>query len=114
MVTRMYNHKLTLDGFAVTLAANGLEGLAALKKERPDIVLLDVMMPKLNGFEVLKIIKKDPVDKDIPVVILTNLGDRDEDIDQCKKMGAADYWVKAHTNIGGLKDRIDKILQTKS
>ena len=114
MVSQMYYRKLTRDGFALTLAGNGEEGLAALKNERPDIILLDVMMPKLNGFETLKIIKKDPVYKNLPVVILTNLGDRDDDIAQCKKMGAVDYWVKANTEINDLSNRIKTIIKDQA
>jgi two-component system alkaline phosphatase synthesis response regulator PhoP len=110
MVVRMYQRKLTKDGFRVTLAFNGEEGLAALMKERPDIILLDIMMPKMNGIEMLKRIKADPVLKNIPVVILTNLGDRPEDVQKCKELGAEDYWVKASVSLKEAVDRTNKIL----
>jgi two-component system alkaline phosphatase synthesis response regulator PhoP len=110
MVVRMYQRKLTKDGFRVTLAFNGEEGLAALMKERPDIILLDIMMPKMNGIEMLKRIKADPVLKNIPVVILTNLGDRPEDVQKCKELGAEDYWVKANVSLKEVVDRTNKIL----
>ena len=113
MVVRMYQRKLEKDGFQLTLAFNGEEGLAALKKEKPDIVLLDIMMPKMNGIEMLKAVKADPVTKDIPVVILTNLGDRPEDVQKCKELGAEDYWVKANTPIQEITERIKKILAKK-
>ena len=109
----MYQRKLEKDGFKVALAFNGEEGLAALKKEKPDIVLLDIMMPKVNGIETLKTIKADPAYKDLPVVMLTNLGDRPEDVENCKKLGAADYWVKANTPIKEIGERIKKILAKK-
>lgn len=113
MVVRMYQRKLEKDGFQLTLAFNGEEGLAALKKEKPDIVLLDIMMPKMNGIEMLKAAKADPITKDIPVVILTNLGDRPEDVQKCKELGAEDYWVKANTPIQEITERIKKILAKK-
>jgi DNA-binding response OmpR family regulator len=113
MVVKMYQRKLTLEGFDLTLAYNGEEGLAALAKGRPDIILLDVMMPKMNGFEMLKIVKADPGLKDIPVVILTNLGDRSEDVDKSKEVGADDYWVKANMPLNELTSKIRVILDRK-
>lgn len=113
MVVRMYQRKLTKDGFKVTLAFNGEEGLAALMKERPDIILLDIMMPKMNGVEMLKRIKSDLPLKNIPVVILTNLGDRPEDVQTAKKLGAEDYWVKANISLKEITEKIKKILAEK-
>jgi len=110
MVVRMYQRKLEKDGFKVTLAFNGAEGIEALKKERPDIVLLDIMMPKVNGIETLKTIKANPAYKDLPVIMLTNLGDRPEDVKNCKKLGATDYWVKANMPIKKITEGIKKIL----
>ena len=110
MVVRMYQRKLEKDGFQLILAFNGEEGLAALKKEKPDIVLLDIMMPKMNGIDMLKTVKADPAFKDIPIVMLTNLGDRPEDVQKCKELGAEDYWVKANTPIQEIAERIKKIL----
>jgi len=110
MLVRMYSKKLEMDGFKVSLAFNGEEGLEALKKEKPDIILLDIMMPKMNGVEMLKAVKADPALKDIPVVMLTNLGDRKEDIQKCKDLGAADYWVKANISLKEIIEGIKKIL----
>jgi DNA-binding response OmpR family regulator len=110
MIVRMYQRKLEKEGFSVTLAFNGEEGLAVLKKEKPDIVLLDIMMPKMNGIETLKAIKADSALKNIPVVILTNLGDRPEDVQKCKDLGAEDYWVKANVPLKEITERIKKIL----
>lgn len=114
MVVKMYQRKLTLEGFNLTLAFNGEEGLTALKKDKPDIILLDVMMPKMNGIEMLKIVKTDPNFKDIPVVILTNLGDRQEDVQKCKEFGAEDYWIKANMPLDEMIEGIGKILANKN
>jgi DNA-binding response OmpR family regulator len=113
MVVKMYKNKLTREGFSLALAFNGEEGLKALKKDRPDIILLDIMMPKMNGFETLKNIKADPDFKNIPVVILTNLGDRSEDIKKSKELGAEDYWVKVNMPLKELATRIKDILAKK-
>jgi two-component system sensor histidine kinase/response regulator len=113
MVVRMYQRKLTMDGFELILAFNGEEGLAAMLKERPNIVLLDVMMPKMNGFEMLKKAKADPDLKDTPIVLLTNLGDRLEDVQSGKDLGANDYWVKANLPLKELSERINKIVNSK-
>ena len=110
MIVRMYQRKLEAEGFKVALAFNGEEGLAALKKETPDLVLLDIMMPKMNGIEMLKAVKADPALKSVPVVILTNLGDRPEDVQKCKELGALDYWVKANISLKEITERIRKIL----
>jgi DNA-binding response OmpR family regulator len=114
MVVKMYQRKLTMEGFSLTLAFNGEEGLEALKKDKPDIVLLDVMMPKMNGIEMLKIVKADANLKDVPVVILTNLGDRQEDVQKCKDIGAEDYWVKASMPLNEISRRIKNILADKN
>ena len=113
MVVKMYQRKLNFEGFDLDLAYNGEEGLESLAKSRPDIILLDVMMPKMNGFEMLKIVKADPALKDIPVVILTNLGDRSEDVEKSKEIGADDYWVKANMPLNELTSKIKNILARK-
>ena len=110
MIVRMYQRKFEKEGFQVTLAFNGEEGIEALKKEKPDIILLDIMMPKMNGIETLKAVKADPNLKDIPIVMLTNLGDRPEDVERCKELGAIDYWVKANISLKDVVEKIKKII----
>lgn len=114
MVVKMYKRKLTMDGFDLSLAFNGEEGLKAVESNRPDIVLLDIMMPKMNGFETLKRLKADKKTKDIPVVILTNLGDRSQDVEKSKGLGAIDHWVKANTPLTEITKRINIIINKKS
>jgi DNA-binding response OmpR family regulator len=113
MVVKMYQRKLNIDGFDLDVAFNGEEGLEALKKKLPDIILLDVMMPKMNGMEMLKIVKSEEDFKNIPVVMLTNLGDRPEDVQKCKDLGATDYWVKANIPLKEVTEKIKNILAGK-
>jgi DNA-binding response OmpR family regulator len=113
MIVKMYQRKLTSAGFNLAIAFNGEEGLAAIAKERPDIILLDIMMPKMNGLDMLKIVKSDALFKDIPVIVLTNLGDRQEDVQKCREMGADDYLVKANVSLNEMVERTKNVLNNK-
>ncbi len=87
--------KLSSLGFDAVLAVDGEEGLEKIKTEKPDIVLLDLILPGINGFEVLEQAKKDPSVNEIPIIILSNLG-QSEDIEKGLRLGAKDFLVKAH------------------
>ncbi len=100
-------------GFNVLSASNGEAGLDLIKKEKPDFVLLDLMLPKMSGFDVLEAVKKIPELKKIPVIILSNLG-QDEDRQKGLKLGAADYYVKSSTDLEQLTQKITRLLNPKS
>lgn len=91
----MYIAKLTLEGFAVLLASDGEDGIRQIRDQKPDLVLLDIKLPKKDGLLVLAEMKKDPALKRIPVVLLTNLSEK-EFIQRGLALGAADYLIKAH------------------
>ncbi len=110
MISSMYKTKFEADGFEVFTADNGATGLELIKKEEPDIVMLDIILPQLDGFSVLEQIKKDKTTKDIPVIMLTNLS-TEEDKEKGKKMGALDYLVKASLTPGQISEKIKKILK---
>lgn len=110
LIIRMFQTKLTKDGYNVSLAFNGEEAIIKAKKDKPDLILLDLMMPKMNGIETLKQLKKDSDTKNIPVVILTNLEDGKDDIKKAKKMGILGYWIKAETDLKTLSLKVKKIL----
>lgn len=95
----MYEERLKTEGFSIIQASNGEEALSKAKDIKPNIILLDIMMPKINGFDVLKDLKADAELKDIPVIILTALI-QDVDRIQGNKLGAADYIVKSETMPG--------------
>lgn len=105
----MYDERLRIEGFEIVQAANGIDALQKLREIKPDIILLDVMMPKVNGFEVLKQLKENPASKDIPVIILTALI-QDKDRLQGKQLGAADFIVKSETMPGEVIAKIKRIL----
>lgn len=87
--------KIVSEGFNSIESETGEEGIEKIKKEKPDLVLLDIVLPGIDGIEVLKEIKEDPSMKSIPVIILSNLAGPEE-IERGLKLGAADYFIKAH------------------
>ena len=104
-VSHAYSVKLKMEGVDSVIASDGEEGVAKAKTESPDLIMLDVMLPKKDGFEVLSDLKKDPATKDIPVLIMSNLG-QPSDIEKAHALGAAEYLVKIDYSI---KDIVDKV-----
>ena len=94
-LAEVYSTKLDLEGFDSCLATAGKKGLELCKKESPDLILLDILLPGMDGFEVLKNLKKNQMTRDIPVILLTNLSQK-EDIKVGLGLGADDYLIKAH------------------
>jgi DNA-binding response OmpR family regulator len=97
-LARMYKKKLVFEGFIAILAFSGEEGLALVQKEKPDLILLDIMMPGIDGFEVVRRIRKIEEIKNIPIIMLTNLGTSDVFVDEAKKLGVKNYLVKYKTS----------------
>jgi len=105
----MYATKFELDGFKVIIAEDGEKAVRVALKELPDIILLDIILPKLSGFEVLKQLKQDKKIAKIPIILLTNLSQRDE-VEQGIKMGAEDYLIKAHFMPSEVVEKVKKVL----
>lgn len=104
----IYSTKLRMEGFEVLEAVDGIEGLDSALQHSPAIILLDVVLPIKDGFEVLKDLKMNSKTKEIPVVILSNLG-QDEDITRAKSLGALDFLVKADVSINEVVQRVKEI-----
>ena len=102
---KIYSDTLGREGYEIILATNGEEAISRAKETLPDLILLDLVMPIKDGFEALEAIKKDTKTKNIPVIILTNLG-QESDIARGKTLGAVDYLVKSNLAI---KDIIAKV-----
>lgn len=109
MILDMYTLKFTQEGYEVTQAENGKDGLELAKKVNPDIVLLDIILPQMDGFTVLKSLKADPKMKDVPVVLLTNLG-QDGDVKKGIELGAVDYLIKANFTPSQVVDKVKSVL----
>ncbi len=97
MVRRLLEALLTKEGYEVIIACDGKEGIDRINEVRPDVVILDVKMPRMNGHEVLTALKKDEFLKDIPVIMLSSLG-LDKDIEKGLSLRAAHYLVKPVQN----------------
>jgi len=97
------------EGYEIKSAIDGETGLAMVKKIKPDLVLLDLILPKKDGFEVLKEIKGDETTKDIPVIILTNL-EKTADIEKTLSLGATTYLVKANYELEEIVKKIKEII----
>ena len=108
----MYDERLKTEGFEIDQATNGSEAIQKAKARKPAVVLLDIMMPKVNGFDVLKMMRADQDLKDVPIIILTALI-QDVDRAQGKKLGADDYIVKSETMPGEVITKIKGVLGQK-
>ena len=97
--------KLTREGFTMIKAVNGQEALAKVQSQRPDLILLDLMMPQKNGFEVLAELKLDETTKNIPIIILSNLG-QEADIKKAKELGVREYLVKSDVEMKTVVEKI--------
>ena len=87
--------RLKIAGYVVTTATNGAEGLGMVMADKPDLVVLDLMMPKMDGWEVLKNIRQNDTTRDLPVILLTAKGDM-HTIDESKRQLATDYFIKPY------------------
>ncbi|MEA3449795.1 MAG: response regulator [Patescibacteria group bacterium] len=105
----MYSTKFTMEKFQVESAEDGEKGIKLAKEVNPSIILLDILMPKMNGFEVLEDLKKDKRTTFVPVILLTNLNQKDE-IERGMNMGADDYLIKAHFMPSEVVAKIKKVL----
>lgn len=111
-ISKMYQLKLSLEGYDVQVADNGRIGLDKVKEFMPDIILLDILMPELDGFEVLRAVKENGETKNIPVLIMSNLGQEDH-IEKGMKMGAIGYIVKSQFTPSKVVEKIKEVLAKK-
>lgn len=108
-VAEVYSTKLLEMGHGVQIAQNGEEGLALVEKEKPDLILLDILMPVMGGIEMLEALKKKAEWKNIPVILLTNVGEK-ESIQKVRNLGVQDYIIKSHFTPAEVIEKIETIL----
>lgn len=106
---KVYKAELSDNGYEVVLAVHGQDGINLAKSEKPDLIILDMIMPQKNGFEVLGELKKDPLTKDIPVIILSNLG-QEKDVARGLSMGAVEYLVKDNMSLESVLGKLQQYL----
>ena len=106
----MYADKFRAEGFEAFVADNGAKGLRLAKEKLPDIILLDVMLPQMNGFEFLQELQKETATKSIPVILLTNLSQKDE-VQKGLALGAKDFLIKAHFMPQEVVEKVKSVLK---
>lgn len=109
---RVLEDNLVTEGYAVDIAKNGEEAVEKIGKKKPDLILLDILMPKKDGFYVLEEVKKNPEWKLIPIIVLSNLGG-DVEIKRALEMGADDYFVKSQHPIEEVIEKVKDYLRGK-
>lgn len=107
---RAADSSLRQRGFTVLTAVDGEEGLRMARAEAPDLILLDLLMPKLPGIEVLRLLKGAEGTRDIPVLVLSN-SSREQDVQEVKALGAVGYLVKANLSLSELCDHVSRLLK---
>ena len=108
-LTNIYATKFGKSGYNVVLAENGEVGIKRLDEVRPDIILLDILMPKMNGFDFLEALKIKPSNNSTPVILLTNLSQKD-DVKRGLALGATDFLIKAHFMPSEVVAKVESVL----
>lgn len=109
----VYQARLEIEGFSVKQVNNGEDALAATREFKPDLILLDAMMPKISGFDVLDILRNTPDTKNIKVIMLTALS-QPKDKERAENLGVDDYLVKSQVVIGDVVERVKHHLSQNS
>lgn len=107
---KTFSEILNQEGYQMVSALDGEIGLRLAKDKKPDLILLDLILPKVNGFDVLKKLKEDKETKDIPIIVLTNLEEMG-DVDKAIELGATTYLVKASYSLKEIVEKIKKALK---
>ena len=108
----LISKKLSSSGFHTSEAVDGESGIKKMKEENPDLILLDLLLPTMDGFEVLSAAKKDSAISAIPIIVLSNLGQKD-DVDKGMNMGATDYLIKAQFTPEEIIAKVKNIFENK-
>ncbi len=105
----LYRDKLEREGFSFIEATSGIEGMNKIVNEKPDLVILDILLPMRSGFDILEEMNENGLISEIPVVIFSNLK-QETDIEEARKMGAKDYFIKSETDFSDILGKIKDII----
>lgn len=112
-ISDVYQKKLALEGYSIDLARDGEEALRKIREQKPDLVLLDIMIPLKDGFQVLSDMRNDSSLSDIRVMVMSNLS-QGKDIARAKELGAVDYIVKSNVGLPEIVARVRRQLFPES
>jgi len=107
LIIELLERKLTREGYEISIARDGMEGLEKMREEKPDLVLLDIIMPRMGGFEVMEEMQKDPELKEIPIIVISNSGQPVE-LDRAQRLGAKDWLIKTEFDPQEVVDKVVK------
>lgn len=110
LLGNLLKQRLDKEGFEVILAHDGEEALARLRDTKPDLILLDIILPKISGFELLETLQADPQFEKAPVIIISNLG-QESDVARGQSLGAIQYFIKAKVSIEELVEHVKTFLR---
>ncbi len=113
ILLKALNIELLGAGFQAISATSGDSGFDLIVKEKPDAVLLDLVLPKISGFDILEKVKHDPSLQNIPIIVLSNLGQKEEQ-KEALRLGAIDYFIKSNTNLEQIVEKLQKIFENVS
>ena len=111
LIINLLQKKLIKEGYEVFVARDGEEGLKTMKEKKPDLILLDIVMPKMGGFEVMEAMEKDKNVRDIPVIVISNSGQPVE-LDRAQRLGAKDWLIKTEFDPQEVLNKVKKQLPT--
>lgn len=111
-IRKVIKNKFSGENYNVVEAIDGERGIMMAREEQPDIILLDLVLPEIDGFEILQKLKKESKTSKIPVIILSNLGEK-ENVKKGLELGAVDYLIKANFNPNDILERVEKILKSR-
>ena len=111
LLANLLKQRLEKAGFEVLPARDGEEALNLLRQTKADLLLLDIILPKISGFELMEKINEDPQISGVPIIIVSNLG-QESDMEKGKSLGAVGYFVKAHVSIDELVNKVQTFLET--
>lgn len=109
-LVKVYKQRLEKEGFEVIVSASGGEAVQRVNEERPDLIILDLILPEKSGFEILRELKESASTKDIPVLVLSVL-EQQRDIDEAKRLGATEYLMKPETALDDLVEHVKKTMK---
>jgi len=110
LLANLLKQRLEKEGISVFLGRDGEEALNILKENKPDLILLDIILPKISGFELMEVLQKDPQFQKAPIVIISNLG-QESDVERGQSLGAIGYFIKAKVSIEDLVSKIKAFLK---
>jgi len=113
LYAKIYQNKLVMEGYEVVMVGNGKEAIRVAQDSQPDLILLDMIMPEIDGFQVLAGLKSDPSTRDIKIIVLSNLS-QPSDLETAKNLGAMEYLVKSNLSISDLIKKIKTYLTSST